>query len=101
MANDKFDDIFGHSKAGSRQYRIRNCLIIVGILLALGSAGSYIAGLERTAGICFYGLFVVWGAFELMRGMRMILRVLTSWVPGLTVLSARYESWLDEEITHR
>jgi hypothetical protein len=87
-------------KANSRQHLIEKRLIGAAILLAVLMIGFFAVSFGKFGMLCFYGLVLIGVVFELIKGMRLILRVLTNWLPGLTIATARFEGWLDAEIAH-
>ena len=89
---------FLRTKENSRQYLIEKRLFVSVMFLTALMMGFYAVGFDRFAAVCLIGVIAIGAVVPLMRGMRLILRVLTNWLPGLTIVTARYESWLDAEM---
>jgi len=89
--------VFHRPAENSRQHLIGKKLFIAAIILAIPMLGFFAIGFGRFGTACLYGIFLMGGVYEMIRGLRLLLRVLTHWVPGLMLVSERYEGWLDAD----
>jgi len=87
--------VFSRPAANSREYLIGKWMLVTAIILAIAMIGFFAVGFGRLGAVCFWGIVALGVAYELMRGVRFFLRVLTNWLPGLSIITARYESCLD------
>ena len=89
--------IFKPPASNTRQFLIGKWLLIAGLVLVAFVLSSMVLGFGRFAMLGIIAIFVLGGVYEMIRGARLLLRVLTNWMPGFTVLSALYEGWLDAD----